>query len=418
MSKLADVLRERGYVYQHSSEGLEEITDSKKRTLYLGIDPSADSLHVGQLQAFLVLRRFVEAGHKIILLIGGGTGMIGDPGGRSTERNLLDQETVERNAAAISAQVKRLFGGAGFTLVNNADWLNELKLIPFLRDVGKHFSVNAMMQRDTVRTRLESAEQGISYTEFSYMLLQAYDFLQLSDSYGCDVQVGGSDQWGNIVSGVDYIRRTTGRTTFGLTWPLIVNKATGKKFGKSEEGTIWLDPLKTSPFKLYQFFFNSEDDAVEEYLLKMTLVPKDEIHAVMQKHAAAPDARHPQKLLAREVVTLVHGSDAAENAEKISEVLFGATLPSELSLEAQELLRREAPLVIVKLGEGLDSVLVSSGLAASKREARQFILDGAVVLNGGKVSKLDRVIMKEDFEEGSLALLRRGKRTMCVLSLE
>lgn len=417
MSKLADVLRERGYVYQHSSEGLEEVTDAKKRTLYLGIDPSADSLHVGQLQAFLVLRRFLEAGHKVILLIGGGTGMIGDPGGRSTERNLLDQETVERNAAAISAQAKRLFGGAGFTLVNNADWLNELKLIPFLRDVGKHFSVNAMMQRDSVRERLGNLEQGISYTEFSYMLLQAYDFLQLSDAYGCDVQVGGSDQWGNIVSGIDYIRRATGRTAFGLTWPLIVNKTTGKKFGKSEEGTVWLDPIKTSPFKLYQFFFNAEDAAVEEYLLKMTLVPKDEIEKIMRMHASEPDARHPQKRLAFEVVTLVHGNDAAENAKNVSEVLFGTTLPSELSLEGQELLRREAPLAVVRLGEGLDGILVETGLASSKREARQFILDGAVSLNGGKVSKLDRVVMKEDFEEGSLALLRRGKRTMCVLSL-
>lgn len=417
MSKLSKVLRERGYVYQHSSEGLEEVTDAKKRTLYLGIDPSADSLHVGQLQAFLVLRRFLEAGHKVILLIGGGTGMIGDPGGRSTERNLLDQETVERNAAAISAQAKRLFGGAGFTLVNNADWLNELKLIPFLRDVGKHFSVNAMMQRDSVRERLENLEQGISYTEFSYMLLQAYDFAQLSDAYGCDVQVGGSDQWGNIVSGVDYIRRSTGRTVYGLTWPLIVNKATGKKFGKSEEGTVWLDAGKTSPFKLYQFFFNTEDNTVEEYLLKMTLLPKEEIGTVLRMHASEPDARHPQKRLALEVTTLVHGSEAAQNAKSVSEVLFGEKLSSDLSPDAQELLQREAPVSQVRLGQFLDEVLVNSGLASSKREARKFIEDGAVTLNGGKVSKLDRVMMKEDFEEAPIALLKRGKRTMCVLTL-
>lgn len=417
MSKLSEVLRERGYVYQHSSEGLEEITDAKKRTLYLGIDPSADSLHVGQLQAFLVLRRFLEAGHKVILLIGGGTGMIGDPGGRSAERNLLDQETVERNAVAISAQAKRLFGGAGFTLVNNADWLNELKLIPFLRDVGKHFSVNAMMQRDSVRERLENLEQGISYTEFSYMLLQAYDFAQLSDSYGCDVQVGGSDQWGNIVSGVDYIRRSSGRTVYGLTWPLIVNKTTGRKFGKSEEGTVWLDAGKTSPFKLYQFFFNAEDDAVEEYLLKMTLLPKEEIEKVLRMHASEPDARHPQKRLALEVTTLVHGSEAAHNAKSVSEVLFGEKLSSELSPDAQELLQREAPVYQVRFGQFLDEVLVNAGLASSKREARKFIEDGAVILNGGKVSKLDRVMMKEDFEEAPIALLKRGKRTMCVLTL-
>src|SRR5258708_5733962 len=251
MANLSEILKERGYVNQHSSKTLEEITDGQKRTLYLGIDPSADSLQAGQLLGFLVLRRFLEDGHKIILVIGGGTGMIGDPGGKSVERPLLDQATVAANAEKIAEQAKRLFGSADFTLVNNADWLGGLKMIEFLRDVGKHFTVNAMLQRDFVKDRIKNADEGISYTEFSYALLQSYDYLHLHQEFGCDLQVGGSDQWGNIVSGVDFIRRKMGDTVYAMTWPLLINKATGKKFGKSETGTVWLDPAKTSPYSFY-----------------------------------------------------------------------------------------------------------------------------------------------------------------------
>src|SRR3989344_155734 len=254
MANLSEILKERGYVQQFSSKKLDEITDGPKRTVYLGIDPSADSLQVGQLQAFLILRHFLGDGHKVILLVGGGTGMIGDPGGKNAERPLLPPETVRANGDAIAEQARTLFAGADFTLLNNAEWLEELHLIEFLRDVGKHFTVNIMLQRDFIKDRIKNPEESISYTEFSYALLQAYDYLHLHKEYKCDLEVGGSDQWGNIVSGVDYIRRKTGDVVYALTWPLLVNKTTGKKFGKSEMGTIWLSPEKTTPFQFYQFW--------------------------------------------------------------------------------------------------------------------------------------------------------------------
>ncbi|MCI0555080.1 MAG: tyrosine--tRNA ligase, partial [Anaerolineae bacterium] len=284
MAKLSEILRERGYVYQHSSETLEEITDGPPRTVYEGFDPSADSLHVGNLMGMLVLRRFLEAGHKVIIVVGGGTGMIGDPSGKSEERNLLDEATISHNVAALHVQAEYLFGGLDFTIVNNADWLDDLKMIDFLRDIGKSFSVNAMLQRDSVKARLENQEQGISYAEFSYMLLQAYDFLYLHEKYGCDWQHGSSDQWGNIVSGIDLIRRHTGETVYGTTHGLLINTSTGKKFGKSESGAIWLDAAKTSVFDFYQFWINTEDEMLEEYLLKMTMVSKSDIDAVMAGH--------------------------------------------------------------------------------------------------------------------------------------
>jgi len=303
--KLSALLAERGYVYQHTGE-LSDITDTTSRTLYLGIDPSADSLHVGNLVGLLVMRHFLEAGHKIILLTGGGTGMIGDPGGKSEERNLLDEATIARNTKAVAAQIRKVFGSSDFVEVNNAAWLTKLKLIDFLRDIGKHFTVNAMIKKDTVKTRLD-AGSPMSFTEFSYSLLQGYDFLHLSEEYGCDLQVGGSDQWSNILSGVEFIRRKTGRVVHALTWPLLINKSTGKKFGKSEGGAVWLDPHKTSVFDFYQFWYNTADADVEEYLLKMTLLPKSEIEAVMQEQRQNPAARVAQKRLAREVTMLVHG---------------------------------------------------------------------------------------------------------------
>lgn len=414
--RLSETLRARGYVYQHSSEKLEEITDGAKRTLYFGIDPSADSLHVGQLQAFLILRRFLEDGHKVILLTGGATGMIGDPGGRNTERTLLDAETVKRNAEMISKQAKRLLGKGEFTLLNNAEWLEQIKLIDFLRDVGKSFSVNAMIQRDFVKERLADLEQGISYTEFSYSLLQAYDYWYLHKHHQCDVEVGGSDQWGNIVSGVDFIRRKEGKIVYGLTWPLLVDKA-GKKFGKSEQGTVWLDPAKTSPFQFYQFWLNSADDTVEDYLLKMTTVSDSEIRMLIAEHKKKPGERHAQKRLAHEATALVHGGDIAKTVEDVSSVLFGRKEAKELSASEREMLRTEAPSCEVRLGESLIDVLVTSGLASSRREARQFIEDGAVSMNGAKVSGIDRVMMHEDFQDAPIATVMRGKRNVVVLTL-
>ena len=416
MARLSEILRERGYVYQHSSEKLEEITDGEKRTLYLGIDPSADSLHVGQLQAFLILQKFLEDGHKVILLVGGATGMIGDPSGKNAERALLDAKTVERNSEMISKQAKLLLGKGDFELLNNSEWLEKVKLLDFLRDVGKNFSVNGLIQRDFVKERLANIEQGISYTEFSYALLQAYDYWHLHKKYGCDLEVGGSDQWGNIVSGVDFIRRKEGKIVYGLTWPLLVDKA-GKKFGKSEQGTIWLDSSKTSPFQFYQFWLNAPDDSAEEFLLKMTLLSASEIRMIIEEQKKNPSERHAQKKLAREATTLVHGKDIAENVEAVSSVLFGKNEVKDLSADERELLLKEAPTFAVRLGMTLVDVLIASGLASSKREARQFIEDGAVGMNGGLVSGIDRVMMHEDFQDAPIATLMRGKRNVVVLTL-
>src|SRR3989344_478481 len=416
MAKLSEILKERGYVYQFSAEKLPEITDGAKRTVYLGIDPSADSLQVGQLQAFLILRRFLEDGHKVILVIGGGTGMIGDPGGRSTERNLLDAETVRKNGEKIAAQAKTLFAGADFLLVDNADWLSRLGMIEFLREVGKHFTVNAMLQREFIKERVKDPEQGISYTEFSYALLQAYDYIHLHEKNGCDVQVGGSDQWGNIVSGVDFIRRKTGETVYAFTWPLLINKATGKKFGKSEQGTIWLDPEKTSPFQFYQFWLNVEDENLKEYLLKMTMLSEAEISAALELHKRDKKERHGQQLLAREVTTLVHGAEETARAEKVSRSLFGDNDITSFSKEEGEMLREAAPSYEIKTGASMADVLVGAGLASSKREARQFLDEKAVNLNGKVVTDEKREFTDSDFPNG-FALLKRGKKNVCVLVL-
>jgi tyrosyl-tRNA synthetase len=410
--KLSEVLKERGYVHQHSSKTLEEITDGGKRTVYLGIDPSADSLHVGNLVGLLVLRRFLEDGHKVILLTGGGTGMIGDPGGKSEERNLLDEETIERNTKAVAAQIRKVFGTSDFTEVNNATWLEKLNLIEFLRDVGKHFTVNAMIKKDIVRDRLKK-ESPISFTEFSYSLLQGYDYLHLNEQYNCDVQVGGSDQWSNILAGVEFIKKKTGKEVYALTWPLVVNKATGKKFGKSEEGAIWLDAEKTSVFHFYQFFLNVEDEFVEELLMKFTLLDMAEIDAALEMHRRNPAARHAQQLLAREVTALVHGKDTAARAEKVSLVLFGDMALVDLSKEEREELATAAPSHAVQAGTSIIDVLVASSLAASKREARQFLTSGAVALNGEAAAE-DRELDASDFSNG-LALLKRGKRQVAIL---
>ena len=416
--KLSEILRERGVVYQHSTENLEDVTDGKKRTLYLGVDPTADSMHVGQLQGLLVLRRFVDDGHKLIIIVGGGTGMVGDPGGKSAERNLLSDATVDSNSRALRKQFEQLLGGVEFKMVNNADWLRSLNLMEFLRDVGKHFTVNEMVKRDSVRPRLETPDQFISYTEFSYMLLQAYDFLELHKRYGCDLQVGGSDQWGNMISGVELIRKTTGGEAFVFSWPLLIDKATGKKFGKSEGGaTVWLDEKKTSPYQFFQFWLNIADDAVEEMLLKMTLLLKTAIDALLREHKQNPGKRVAQIALATAVTTLVHGEEAAKSAKGISEVLFADKSLADIPSDTARALKKEAPSATIKLGLPIVDALVESKLAASKREARQFVEDGAVNLSGEQVTEATRVLEERDFKNG-IALLKRGKRNVSVLILD
>lgn len=412
MSKLSETLRERGYVYQHSSETLEEITDGPERTVYLGIDPSADSLHVGNLVGLLVLRHFLEAGHKVIILTGGGTGMIGDPGGKSEERNLLDAETVAHNTKAVADQIRRVFGSSDFVEVNNADWLRDIKLLEFLRDVGKHFTVNAMIKKDIVRDRLEG-ESPISFTEFSYALLQGYDFLHLNESHQVSVQVGGSDQWSNILAGVEYVRRKSDTIVYALTWPLVINKSTGKKFGKSESGAVWLDPTKTSPFQLYQFFINTEDDFVEELLLKMTLLSKVDIDSIMTAHSTNPAERIAQKKLAEAVTTLVHGAGEAEVAAQVSAILFGTGSFAEMNEATARMLASSVSTCTASTGEQIEDVLVRSGLSSSKREARQFLEDGAITLNGNVVTTSDMV----GEPHYGIGILRRGKRSVAVLTI-
>ncbi len=414
MAKLSETLRSRGYVYQHSSETLEEITDGPKRTVYLGVDPTADSIHVGNLAAYMLLRRFADAGHKVILLIGGGTGMIGDPK-PDVERPLLDEGEISARSLKLRAQAKKLLGGIDIELVNNADWLGKQGLIEFLRDTGKYFTVNSLIKKDAISARMKS-EEGISFTEFSYPLLQAYDFWHLFRENGCDVQIGGSDQWGNIVAGVELVRRKENKIAYALTIPIITDKATGKKFGKSEGNAVWLDAEKTSPYAFYQFWLNASDASVEDYLKIFTLLSDNEIGAVVELHKRDPKERHGQKTLAREVTTLVHGAEGAEKAEKVTEVLFGNGSVAELDGEMVDMLKSAAPTANIKADTNIVDALVSASLASSKREAKQFLTDKAVTLGEETVDE-KKELSASDFQNG-VALLRRGKKSVCVLVLQ
>jgi len=416
MEKLSTILKDRGLIFQHSGDSLAEIVDGYKRTLYWGVDPTADSMHVGQLQGMLVLRRFLEDGHKLIILVGGGTGMIGDPGGKSEERNLLSDEIVDKNTEALREQFSQLFGGLSFEMVNNADWLRSLNLFEFLRDIGKHFTVNEMVKKDTIRPRLETPDKSISYTEFSYSLLQAYDYLHLHEEFGVDLQVGGSDQWGNILPGVDLIRRKKQEKVHALSWPLLVNKATGKKFGKSEGGTVWLDAVKTSPFQFYQFWLNSEDESVHEYLTKMTMLSLEEVASIMADHEEDPSKRVAQHTLASVVTELVHGEELAKEAQRISGIFFGEGAIDSLSDSEKEALIKGSPSTEVSItnDSSLVDVLVDTGLASSKRDARQLLSGGGVSVNGEKVEDVDASLTKENFQNG-LAILRKGKKDMHII---
>lgn len=415
MVKLSETLKDRGYVYQHSSDTLEEITDGKKRTVYLGVDPTADSIHVGNLAAYMLLRRFADAGHKVILLIGGGTGMIGDPK-PDVERPLLSIEEITARSEKLKAQAEKILGGIEVQLLNNADWLGPLNLIEFLRDTGKYFTVNNLVKKDAISARMDS-EEGISFTEFSYPLLQAYDFWHLFKEYKCDVQIGGSDQWGNIVAGVELIRRKEVKTAYALTIPIIADKATGKKFGKSEGNAVWLDAEKTSPYAFYQFWLGVSDESVADYLKLFTLLSDMEIEAVMEMHRRDHKEHHAQHLLAREVTTLAHGAGMAETVETASSVLFSDAGLNGLDEEALALLKSSAPSHEVQADTLVVDVLVASKLASSKREARLFLKDKAVSLNGEIITDEKRKLASENFYNG-IALLKRGKKNACVLVLK
>jgi tyrosyl-tRNA synthetase len=418
---ILDDLDARGLIHDTTDRAaLAGRLDDGPVTLYYGCDPTAPSLHVGNLIGLLILRRFQDAGHRPIALAGGATGMIGDPSGRSEERNLLDEATLAANVAAISAQMARILdleGTSGATLVDNRDWTAELTLIEFLRDVGRHVTVNQMVARESVRARMEG-EQGISFTEFTYMLLQAHDYLWLHDHESVELQIGGSDQWGNILSGVDLVRRTRQRAVHGLCWPLLT-AADGTKLGKTTGARTWLDPDLTSPYAFFQHWMTIEDADVRRMLAQFTLLPVAEVDAAAAAHAEAPQRREAQRLLAREATALVHGPDAARAAEEASAILFGGS-PTDASAAALESVAGEVPVVVPApdedLAEGLDVValLVRAGLAASNGEARRHLDQGGVSVNGARVAAGDRV-RSGDLLHGRWALLRRGKRGWAVL---
>jgi tyrosyl-tRNA synthetase len=412
-------LEARGLVYQMTHPELGDLLGRERITLYAGFDPTAISLHVGNLVPLLSLARFQRAGHRPIVLMGGGTGMIGDPSGRSTERALLGTDEIDANIAAQEVQMRRYLDfddpRTGAILVNNADWLAPFPLVDFLRDVGKHFGVGVMLGKESVRARLEA---GISFTEFSYMLLQAYDFLHLHQQHGCRMQIGGQDQWGNITAGMDLIRRKTGAETYGMTFPLITS-ATGAKFSKSESGTVWLSPQMTSPYELYQYFVNTDDRDVIAFLSRLTFVPVEEIRAYEAALAAHPEEREAQRRLAREMAELVHGPAEARSAEAASLVLFGGAIAdvSDESLEAifSEVPRREYPRAALEEGIALLDGLVEVGAAPSRSEARRLVAGGAVYLNNVRVEDAARVLRPDDLASRHILVLRKGKRNYYLL---
>lgn len=410
-SPLSEQLIARGLVNQYTTEHLATIVDGEKRTIYLGADPTGDSMHVGHLAALMPLRYMADAGHRIIFLAGGATGMIGDPK-PNVERALLPREVVAKNVVALKAQVAQVLGLEDLTVVDNYDWLGTFSLIDFLRDVGKHFTVNALVKKDAIAARMQS-EDGITYTEFSYPLLQAYDFFHLFTTHHCDVQIGGSDQWGNIVAGVDLVRRKTGKEVYAMTFPLVVDKATGKKFGKSEGNAVWLDKQKTSVFSFYQFWLNTSDESVEDFLKRFTLLPLAEIEEAVHVHREHMGARTAQRLLARAVTALVHGEDEARRAEETTHLLFGEGRIADV--HDTDMFLHDAPHTTVHAGDALVDVLVAGELASSKREAREFITGGAVSLGGVKVTDAAYTLSANDFEKNGLQLLKRGKQKVRVL---
>ena len=412
-SAIIDDLKARGLVHDTTDEAaLRTRLDEGPITLYHGIDPSASSLHLGNLIGILVLRRFQDHGHLPIALVGGSTGMVGDPGGRSEERNLLDTATLEGNVEGIRSQVERLVGvsaGKGVQLVNNFDWTKDVGILDFLRDVGKHATVNQMVAKESVRTRMNS-EQGISFTEFSYMLLQAYDFYELNKRYNCSVQVGGSDQWGNITGGIDLTRRMHKQQVFGVTTPL-VTKADGSKFGKTESGTIWISPTKTSPYAFYQFWLNVADADVYKFLRYFTFLSPVEIAEIERSDREAQGRPEAQGILAREATRLVHGEEGYTAAARISQALFSGDIGRLTESDLAQLELDGLPCAQLEaLPVGLVDALVRTGLAKSNKMAREFIGNKAVSVNGEVISEADAELTGSQALHGQYLILKRGKK--------
>lgn len=415
--KLSEELEGRGFVHQFVGESVAKIVDSEKRVIYHGIDPSSDSAHAGNFVAWMLLRHLALDGHKIIFLVGGGTGMLGDPK-PDTERELKSPEDIDKNVQKLKKQAEDFFKDipGEIEFVDNNEWLGELKFIDFLRDIGKHYTVNELIKKDAIARRLES-DVGLSYTEFAYPIMQGYDYLQLFRTKNCTLQIGGSDQWGNIVSGVDLIRRKEQKEVFAITIPLIIDKITGKKFGKSEGNAVWLDSEKTSPYQFYQFWLNVSDESAIDYLKLFTFLSLDDISTIERDNQANPSARLAQKTLAKEVTGLVHGEKQAQYAEQVTNVLFGEGDLASLGEEERGSLISNAPNYKTEAGVNIVDVLVDSGSATSKREARTFIEGGAVSIGGEKISDVESVVTEDKFVN-NLTLLKRGKKQIIVLILE
>lgn len=403
---------------QTDADGLRELTESKSVSLYCGVDPTGNSMHIGHLIPFMVLRRFQLAGHRPVILIGGATGTIGDPSGRQSERSLQTLEQVQENVDALTAQMKKLFltdNDNQVRLVNNYDWTKDMNVIEFLRDFGKNFSINTMLAKDVVASRLDS---GISFTEFSYQILQSIDYLHLYQHEDVQLQVGGSDQWGNITSGLDLIRKKEGNEAkaFGLTIPLML-KADGTKFGKTAGGAIWLDPKQTTPYEFYQFWANTDDRDVVKYLKYFTFLSKEEIEALEEKVATEPHKREAQKALAEEMTRFVHGEELLEQAKRISAALFSGDIRSLTADEIEEGFKEMPTFTAGKETKNIVDWLVELGIEPSKRQAREDITKGAISINGERVNELETEITAGDAIGGKFIIVRKGKKNYSLVKL-
>lgn len=401
---LSEELQWRGFVNQTTLKDITEL-DTKQYTFYFGVDPSSNSMTIGNLAAAMMVRHFIAHGHKGILLIGGATGMIGDPDGKAEERELKPLEEIAANKAGIVAEYNRIFNGMDFTLVDNYDWFKNINYLDFLRDVGKHFSMTQLLDRDFIKSRIGEGGAGISYAEFSYSLIQGYDFLHLYREYGANLQLCGADQWGNSISGMQMIRKLDGGAADVYSTPLVINKATGRKFGKSEDGAVWLNEERTSVYKFYQFWLNVDDDGVFDYMKIYTLYSKDEIEKLQQQAIDDPGARIGQRALARGVTEVVHGRERALNVERVTDVLFGDVQIEELSEIELDMLATEVPAYDAPVS--VVEALVDSGIAKSKGEARRLLQGGAISVNGNKVL--------EDAEISGRSLVRKGKNSFILV---
>lgn len=422
-ANLFEELKWRGMIHE-STEGVEALFSQHKVTGYIGFDPTADSLHVGSLLPVMGLVHMQRYGHTPVALVGGATGMIGDPSGKSKERNLLDEATLQKNVDGIRDQLSKFLDFEvkenPAKLVNNYDWIGPMTFIQFLRDVGKNFTVNYMMAKESVKRRIDS-EEGISFTEFSYMLLQGYDFYHLFENENCVLQLGGSDQWGNITGGIELIRRMTGKKGHGVVFPLLTT-ASGGKFGKTEEGTIWLDPARTSPYKFYQFWLNAKDDDTPTLLKRFTLLTEEEVSALQEAIQTAPQERAAQRRLAQEVTRMVHGQDALDAAERASRVMFGGSV---LELSADEVAEVFQAVPSTELsadeiagdGIGLLDLMVECDLTKSKGEARRLVQGGGVYLNNERVGEPTRMVTAADAVEGRYMVLRKGSKKYHLVKL-